>query len=102
MSPGKTNRRTIRQEPRFDEQIERLGISHKRLDAVLLAVGFGLCREPERFPKVPGTCLSVIKCAVYPEAPSVRIFFTYTEDEVHLIMIEFSEDEVLPTLSYKE
>jgi hypothetical protein len=51
-----------------------------------------LARQPEIFPVIPGTSLSVAKTAVYPDAPALRIFFTYTDREVHLVTIEFSEE----------
>jgi hypothetical protein len=94
--------RTIRQEPKFDEQLEGLGVSCKRLDAILEGVGFALARAPEAFERVPGTLVSILKTAVHPGAPSVRIFFTYNEHEVHLLMIEFCEDDVRPFLLYEE
>ena len=88
------SRRTIRQEPKFNEQLEALGISYRRLDEVLEGVCFALAREPERFSRIPGTQLSIIKTPVYPNAPSLRIFFTYNEEEVHLLAVEFCEDDV--------
>ncbi len=97
--------RTIRQEPKFNEQLEALGISHKRLDEVLEGVAFALAREPERFPRIPGTQLSIVKTPVYLNAPSLRIFFTYNtynEEEVHLLTVEFCEDDVPPTVALEE
>jgi len=44
------------------------------------------------FPTIPGTSLSVAKTAVYPNAPALRIFFTYSDTEVHLLTIEFAEE----------
>jgi len=92
------SRRTIRQEPKFNEQLEALGISYRRLDEVLEGVCFALAREPERFSRIPGTQLSIIKTPVYPNAPSLRIFFTYNEEEeVHVPAVEFREDDVPST-----
>ena len=88
--------RTIREEPKFDEQRAKLGVSHKRLDEVLAAFHYALCRDPERYPRVPGTTLRVLKTSVYPGAPSLRIFFTFDEHEVHLIMIEFCDEGIPP------
>lgn len=83
--------RTVREEPKFTEQLQALAADHKRLDDVLSALYFELAREPEIFPTVPGTSLSVAKTAVYPDAPALRIFFTYTDTEVHLMHVEFAE-----------
>jgi hypothetical protein len=65
------------------------------------AVCFGLARHPERYPKIPGTMLRVIKTPVYTGAPSLRIFFTFDEHAVHLIHVEFCDD-VAPELTYEE
>ena len=69
--------RTIRQEPKFNEQLEALGVTHERLDEVLEGVCFALSRSPERFPRVPGTHLSIIKTPVYPGAPFNRLISAY-------------------------
>jgi hypothetical protein len=84
--------RTLREEPKFREQFEVLAASHERLDDVLAALYFSLARQPEAFPAIPGTSLSVAKTAVYPNAPALRIFFTYNDTEVHLLIIEFAEE----------
>lgn len=84
--------RTLREEPKFREQFEALAASHERLDDVLAALYFSLARQPEVFPTIPGTSLSVAKTAVYPNAPALRIFFTYNDTEVHLLVIEFAEE----------
>lgn len=84
--------RTVREEPKFREQFEAPAASNERLDDVLAALYFSLARQPEVFPTIPGTSLSVAKTSVYPNAPALRIFFTYTDTEVHLLIIEFSEE----------
>ena len=99
MNPPKF--RTIRQEPSFDEDLESLAISHQRLDEVILGASFFLARQPELCHKVPGTTLRVFKTAVYPNAPSIRIFFTVTDELVRLLHVEFCED-VDPLLRYTE
>jgi hypothetical protein len=83
--------RTIREEPHFVEQCQGLAASHKRLDDILAALYFSLARQPETYEKIPGTLLSVAKTTVYPDAPPVRVFFTYTDTEVRLLIIEFAE-----------
>ena len=52
--------RTVREEPKFIDQFEALGISHRRLDVVLDSAYFALSRDPESFPIVPGTQLRVV------------------------------------------
>lgn len=73
----------------------RYSWTHKRLDDVLADLYFSLARQPEVFPAISDTSLSVAKTAVYPDVPSHRIFFTYDDTEVHLLVIEFAE-EFLP------
>lgn len=94
--------RTIRQEPKFDEQLETLGIACKRLDDIMEAVCFALSRSPDIYPKIPGTCLRVLKTVIYPDSPSLRIFFTFSHEEVHLLTIEFCDEEVVPDIVYQE
>lgn len=84
--------RTVREEPKFHEQLEGLAASHRRLEDVLGALYFSLARQPEAFPRIPGTGLSVAKTAVYPDAPALRIFFTYSDTEVHILAVEFAEE----------
>lgn len=93
--------RTIRQEPRFDEQLGELGVSHKRLDEVLAGAAFGVSHAPENYPIVPGTVLRVLETVTYPNAPSIRIFFTFDDEEVHFLHVEFCE-EVSPWIRYDE
>ena len=92
--------RTIRQEPRFNEQLEGLGVEHKRLDDVLGGVHFAVSHSPEKYPSAPGTTLRVLKTVTYPSAPSIRIFFTFDDNEVHLLHVEFCE-EVEPLFKYE-
>jgi hypothetical protein len=84
--------RTVREESKFREQIEAMAVGHERLDDVLAAPYFSLARQPEIYPTIPATSLSLAKTAVYPNAPALRIFFTYNDTEVHPLVIEFAEE----------
>jgi hypothetical protein len=84
--------RTVREEPKFREQLDALATDHRRLDDVLAALYFALARRPEMFPAISGTSLSLAKTEFYPDAPALRIFFTYTDTEVHLLAVEFAEE----------
>ncbi len=94
--------RTVRQENKFDEQVTNLGITCERIDDVLSGVFFALARQPEAFSRVPGTELWIIKTSVHPGAPSLRIVYTFNEMEVHLLMVEFCEDDVIPSIMFQE
>ena len=85
--------RTVIEEPNFSEQLSKLAVAHKRLDESMAGITFALARAPEEFGKVPGTQLFIAKTVVYEDAPALRIFFTYTDTEVHLLGVEFAEDD---------
>lgn len=80
--------RTIREEPKFREQLDSLALHVERLDEVTRGVYYSLATRPEKFETVAG-CISVLKTEAYPKAPALRFFFTYTQDEVHLLGVEF-------------
>jgi hypothetical protein len=83
--------RTVIRERLFDEQLNGLAINHRRIDHVLSGIEYGLANHPELFPKVPSSGDSMVKTYFYPNAPAVRILFTYTATEVHLVAVEFAE-----------
>jgi hypothetical protein len=83
------NLRDVFEEPLFSEHLEALAIGYERLDKVMEAVVFELARAPERFPHIPGTCLSALTVALFDGLPSVRFLFTYNEDRVTLVGIDF-------------
>jgi hypothetical protein len=51
-------------------------------------VRLALRLHPERWPKIPNTVFSMLKTREFPNIPPLRIFFTYTDDEVHLRHVE--------------
>ena len=81
--------RDIVEEPLFAEQLEKLGVSFARRDEIMEAVSFSLARAPELFPRIEGTCLSALTVKFYDNMPSVRFLFTYNEDRVRLVAIDF-------------
>jgi hypothetical protein len=58
----------------------------------MIGVTFTMARNPEEFTKVPGTNLSIARTDAYPDAPALRIFFTYNPYEAHLLFVEFAEE----------
>jgi len=85
--------RTIREEPKYKEQLEALALSYERLDEILTGVYFTLARHPKIGIQIPSTTLFLIKTDIYPDAPALRIFYTFNDAEVHLLAIEFAGDE---------
>jgi hypothetical protein len=83
--------RTIVREHLFQEQLEGLALDHPRIEEVLAGIEYGLAKHPELFEKVPGSRNSMVTTYVYPDAPAIRILFTYSATEVHLLAVEFAE-----------
>jgi hypothetical protein len=61
------------------------------LDDAMRGLDFALARNPDIFPKVPGTPFSIAKLVVYGDTPDLRVFFTYNAVEVALVCVEFAE-----------
>jgi hypothetical protein len=88
-----TTHRQIVEEASFTEAVKAFGISFTRLDEALWAVTEAVATHPEKQPTIPGTVLSMVKTRTFPGVPALRIFFTYTEVEVHLLKVERIDDE---------
>jgi hypothetical protein len=83
--------RTIIREHLFQRQLEGLALDHRRIDEVLAGIEYGLAKHPEMFKKIPGSNDSMVTTYFYPDAPPIRILFTYNATEVHLEAVEFAE-----------
>jgi hypothetical protein len=88
-TPQPDNIRDVFEEPLFSEHLEQLALSYERLDAVMESVIFELARDPGRFPRVPETCLSAITLELYDGLPLVRFLFTFDDNRVTLVGIDF-------------
>ncbi|HYL73281.1 MAG TPA: hypothetical protein VEU96_03700 [Bryobacteraceae bacterium] len=88
-TPQDDRLRDVFEEPLFSEQLESLAIGYERLDAVMESVVFELARDPGRFPQVQGTCLSVVTIELYDSLPSVRFLFTFDDERVTLVAVDF-------------
>jgi hypothetical protein len=80
--------RTVVETERFSKAFQQLKISAQRLDEVLVGVHQALCVEPAKCPVIEGTPLSMIKTRHFGKTPALRIFFTYTDNEVQLVHVE--------------
>src|ERR1700694_3997895 len=83
--------RTVVREHLFWQQLNDLALSYGRIEEVLSVIEYGVAKHPEMFPKVPGSNDSMVTTYFYPGAPALRILFTYTATEVHLVAVEFAE-----------
>jgi hypothetical protein len=88
-TPQPDRLRDVFEEPLFSEHLESLAIGYERLDVVMEAVSFELARDPGRFPQIRGTCLSAITVELYDGLPSVRFLFTFDDDRVTLVAVDF-------------
>lgn len=81
--------RSIRESPRYQDQVDGLGVSVQRLDEVLQdGVLWAAANDAEAFAKVPGTDLRCILTDPFPGIPALRIFFRLDELYVDLEWIE--------------
>lgn len=90
-APPEPTYRDIVHEPSFEAQRAKAGLSHKRLDEAMTGIDSALAMFPEHYPKIPGTTFSLLKTKAFPNAPALRIFFTYNDNQVHLLWIELIE-----------
>jgi hypothetical protein len=81
--------------PQFAEEKVRVGLEVPRLDEILRGITWALQRDPRRFPQVRGTRLHRILTDPFPDAPPVRVWYTYSilQQEVHLLSIERMDGE---------
>lgn len=85
--------RTIRWEHISQDQIEAIGCSFQRFDEMMIFVGEILCSEPEYFPVIDKTKLSICFtndfCGEsFPDIPALRMFFYYDQDYIFLVAID--------------
>jgi hypothetical protein len=83
--------RKVIREPLFLQQLDGLALSHRRINEVLSALEYSLARHPEMFIVQGLLDCGMVKTSFYPNAPALRILFTFTTTEVHLFAVEFAE-----------
>jgi hypothetical protein len=86
--------REIREEHRFREQLEALGIEIEQWDEVF---SNGLepivVREPELFFQPSNlTCLRLATIEVYRDMPKLDVLFAFDDDRVYLLDVYMAED----------
>jgi hypothetical protein len=86
--------RTLVEEKSFEESRDALvGIDVQRCDEMVHAITWGIARDPERYPLLPGSRLRLARAQPILDAPILRIFFTINaDDSCSLWWIDF-EDE---------
>jgi|HubBroStandDraft_2_1064218.scaffolds.fasta_scaffold2049111_1 hypothetical protein len=83
--------RTIREEGRFREQLEELGVSARRLDELMEGIALAVSLRPEVFPRVPGTSLHRIKVRPFQGLPHLNLWFWYNETTVSFVEVDLMD-----------
>lgn len=60
----------------------------KRLDDMLNGITWALARHPEEFPCVPCTSLYMAATDPFPDAPAIRVWYTFDDGNVTMLDIE--------------
>jgi hypothetical protein len=89
---GTFKAREIIEEESFGIEKERISKSAKRLDDVLFGIIWVLSRKPESFPQVTGLDLYLAKTDDIPGSPALNVWFTFDDQQVRLLFIEFATD----------
>jgi hypothetical protein len=84
--------REIRHEESFFSACNGIRLSCMRLDEIMLSVEMFLAIRPGQPPceKIPGTMLSAIMTTKLPNAPALKIFFTFNDWQVQLRHVELA------------
>ncbi len=87
--------RTVVESPQFAEEKAAIELEVPRLDEILSGVTWALERDPRRFPQVRGTRLHRIMTDPFPNAPAIRVWYTYDiiHQQVELLSIEQLDGE---------
>jgi hypothetical protein len=80
------------------DQFERLKLDYSRFDHVMDAVYDILCQNPEMFPTIPGTKLSLLHLndfvgIRFSGIPNLAMYFHYDDDRVYIVSAELIESE---------
>jgi hypothetical protein len=85
--------RQIVQQARLKQILTEFGVSAQKLDDLTGGLSLTIGMRPEVFAREPHTGWSrVIVKAFPPEIPSMRIWFTYDDDNIYIEHIEALEE----------
>lgn len=88
---GQFRARTVRESREFAEQRRRIQPDARRLDDQLRSITWALARKPELFSRIGRTKLYCAKTDPWPDAPRLRLYYTFSDDAVDLLWIEIGE-----------
>jgi hypothetical protein len=83
--------REIREEPRFTEQLNRLGIDLAYWDEIFQGLQFVLARRPDLFHKLKSSPLRVAVVECYKNLPALHVLFAYDDEHVYLLDVYLSD-----------
>lgn len=79
---------TLVEGPDFAARCDELDPGRRTLDRVLEGVSWAIARDPDYFPRVPGTTLSVAQVIETPALPALIILFRHLDrDRCELVTI---------------
>ena len=74
-------RRALREDVRFTEQCQALGVEIRRLDEITQGARDAAMEDAEEFPTAPGTPFRGIAVGATALTPALRIYFTISDDD---------------------
>lgn len=87
--------RTLIESEQFKAEKSKINPDIKRLDDMLNSVTWALAQHPEHFEHIPGTQrLYRVNTDPFPDAPPVRIWYTFDDTAVELLSIELADDTI--------
>jgi len=86
--PSPRKIRTIVEQQKLEKDLLRCGVSPKKLDRVTQGLGDTICTRPEVLQRDEETGWSCIMVKHYPGIPSLRIWYTYSDDEIFIEAVD--------------
>jgi len=90
---GQFKARTIRESKEYQHRLELIQPDVRRIDEQLRGIMWALSCKPDVFPRVDNTKLRRVLTDPWPDAPGVRIYFTFDDNYVELWWIEIVQDK---------
>ena len=81
--------RDVIEESTFAEQASKITADIRRFDDAMEGIQWALAREPDIFPVVhEASNLRIAKTVAWGDLPSLRVFFTFDDNQTRLFWVE--------------
>jgi hypothetical protein len=80
--------RNIVEQAALKAELTRCGVAARKLDKITLGLADTICLSPEIFQREEDTGWSCILTRNYPGIPSIRIWFTFDDDNVYIEAVD--------------